>query len=70
MVRNAMDIEVEEYMNNLDENKQYRNMNKKLIRLTEADLHRIVKKSIRNVLQEKCVNISNDPSFPTYGFFT
>ncbi len=48
---NPMDTEVEEYMNNnIDENKQYktyRNMNKKLIRLTEQDLHRIVKSSIR-----------------------
>ena len=41
---NPMDTEVKEYMNNnLDENKQYKtntNMNKKLIRLTEQDLHK------------------------------
>ena len=29
-----------------------RNMNKKLIRLTESDLHRIVKKSVNKVLKE------------------
>ena len=53
---NPMDIEVEEYMNNnLDENKQYKantNMNKKLIRLTESDLHRIVKQSVNKILKE------------------
>ena len=53
---NPMDTEVEEYMNNnLDENKQYKintNMNKKLIRLTEADLHRIVKESVNRILNE------------------
>ena len=53
---NPMDIEVEEYMNNnLDENKQYktyRNMNKKLIRLTEQDLHKIVKESVNKILME------------------
>lgn len=30
----------------------YRNMNKKLIRLTESDLHRIVRESVNNVLNE------------------
>ena len=53
---NPMDTEVEEYMNNnLDENKQYKantNMNKKLIRLTESDLHRIVKQSVNKILKE------------------
>lgn len=37
------------------ENKQYntnRNMNKKLIRLTESDLHRIVKESVEKILME------------------
>ena len=48
---NPMDIEVKEYINNLGENKQY-NMNKKLIRLTESDLHRIVKESVNKVLTE------------------
>lgn len=48
---NPMDIEVKEYINNLGENKQY-NMNKKLIRLTESDLHRIVKKSVNKILRE------------------
>ena len=53
---NPMDTEVKEYMNNnLDENKQYKtntNMNKKLIRLTESDLHRIVKQSVNKILKE------------------
>ena len=48
---NPIDIEVKEYMNNLEENKQYNNM-KKLIRLTESDLHRIVKESVNKVLKE------------------
>ena len=30
----------------------YRNMNKKLIRLTESDLHRIVRESVNKVLNE------------------
>ena len=47
-----MDIEVKEYINNLGENKQY-NMNKKLIRLPESDLHRIVKESVKTILREK-----------------
>lgn len=35
------------------ENKQYNtNMNKKLIRLTESDLHRIVKESVQKILKE------------------
>ena len=53
---NPMDTEVKEYMNNnLDENKQYKantNMNKKLIRLTESDLHRIVKESVTDILNK------------------
>ena len=39
----------------VSENKQYKtntNMNKKLIRLTESDLHRIVKESVNRVLKE------------------
>lgn len=30
----------------------YLNMNKKLIRLTESDLHRIVRESVNNILKE------------------
>ncbi len=37
---------------NVQENKQNTNMNKKLIRLTESDLHRIVKESVNRVLNE------------------
>lgn len=35
------------------ENKHNTNMNKNLIRLTESDLHKIVKKSVNNVLKEE-----------------
>ena len=35
-----------------NENNQYTNMNKKLIRLTETDLHRIVKESVEKILME------------------
>ena len=37
---------------NLAENKTRNNMNKKLIRLTESDLHRIVKESVSKILKE------------------
>jgi hypothetical protein len=37
---------------NVQENKQNTNMNKKLIRLTESDLHRIVKESVNRILDE------------------
>lgn len=37
---------------NTNENKQYTNMDKKLIRLTESDLHRIVKESVNNILRD------------------
>lgn len=64
---NSMDTEIKEYMNNnLDKNKQYntnRNMNKKLIRLTENDLHRIVKESAKRVLRENSIDIDDDNYF-------
>ena len=44
------------------ENKQYKrntNMNKKLIRLTESDLHRIVKESVNRVLREGEYNFAS-----------
>jgi hypothetical protein len=49
----------------LNENKQYnkkRNMNKKLIKLTETDLHRIVKESVKKVLKESNItpNLEQD----------
>ena len=34
------------------ENKQYIKMNKKLIRLTESDLHKVIKESVNRVLNE------------------
>ena len=47
---NPMDIEVKEYMNN--SKNESKNMNKKLIRLTESDLHKIVKESVNKILME------------------
>ena len=49
----------------MNENKQYnkkRNMNKKLIKLTETDLHRIVKESVKKVLKESNItpNLEQD----------
>lgn len=41
------------------DNKQYnndRNMDKKVIRLTEADLHRIIKESVERILKESINN--------------
>ncbi len=56
---NPMDIEVKEYMNN--SKNESKNMNKKLIRLTESDLHRIVKESVNKVLlkEDSCENEYN-----------
>lgn len=42
------------------ENKQYNNMNKKLIRLTEQDLHRIVKESVNRILNEICEGVGDE----------
>lgn len=39
-------------LENVQENKQNTNMNKKLIRLTESDLHKIVKESVGKILKE------------------
>jgi hypothetical protein len=47
---NPMDIEVKEYMNN--SKNEAKNMNKKVIRLTENDLHKIVRKSVNKILRE------------------
>ncbi len=47
------------------ENKQYKrntNMNKKLIKLTESDLHRIVKESVNRILREASYDI-NSPEY-------
>lgn len=52
--QNPPDVPPTKTMNN-NENKQYNNMNKKLIRLTEGDLHRIVKVSVKRVLRENKV---------------
>lgn len=51
---NPMDIEVKEYMNN--SKNESKNMNKKLIKLTEADLHKIVKQSVNKILNESIAN--------------
>ena len=42
-----------------NESKQYTNMNKKLIRLTEGDLHKIVKESVNRVLREGEYNFAS-----------
>jgi hypothetical protein len=52
--QNPPDVPPTKTMNN-NENKQYKsntNMNKKLIRLTESDLHKIVKESVNRILRE------------------
>lgn len=41
-----------DYVSENKYNKQYTNMNKKVIRLTESDIHRIVKESVNKVLNE------------------
>lgn len=53
IIHHDLDVIVSGNMN-VEENKQYNdtNMNKKLIRLTEADLHRIVKESVNRILNE------------------
>lgn len=43
---------IQELQRKITENKRYTNMNKKLIRLTESDLHKIVKESVDKVLTE------------------
>ena len=56
------------------ENKQYKrntNMNKKLIKLTESDLHRIVEKSVKRVIKEATFDtpyggVSTNPLKPTF----
>ena len=40
------------YGTNKSENKQYMNMNKQVIRLTEGDLHKIIKESVNKILCE------------------
>ena len=59
---NGRDYEYEkwadEHNGNITESK---NMNRKLIRLTESDLHRIVKESINRVLKEGVEFSSEDP---------
>lgn len=61
---NASQAEINWWKNkNIGENKQYKtntNMNKKLIRLTESDLHKIVKESVKRVLNEDETNEVED----------
>ena len=45
---------------NVQENKQNTNMNKKLIRLTESDLHKIVKESVGKILKETSDNFDSN----------
>ena len=51
------------------ENKQYKsntNMNKKLIRLTESDLHKIVKEAVNKILTESSIDDVFDGMPHTY----
>ena len=51
------------------ENKQYKsntNMNKKLIRLTESDLHKIVKEAVNKILTESSIDDIFDGMPHTY----
>ena len=52
--RQEMD-EPDDEIDNIYKNES-RNMNKKLIRLTESDLHKIVKESVKRVLKESAFN--------------
>ena len=48
-----------DYVTENNKIKQYTNMNMKLIRLTEADLHRIVKESVNRILRETAYDINS-----------
>ena len=39
-----------------NENKQYNNMSRKIVRLTESDLHSIVKEAVNRIINEESVN--------------
>ena len=63
--QNPPDVPPTKTMNN-NENKQYKsntNMNKKLIRLTESDLHKIVKESVKRILRESNIPRYEQPVF-------
>jgi hypothetical protein len=45
----------------ITDNKHYMNMNKQVIRLTEGDLHKIVKESVSKILKESINEILDDP---------
>ena len=47
-------------MNDIYLENTYRNMNKKLIRLTEQDLHKIVKESVGKILKETSNNFDSN----------
>ena len=48
----VMILRPNEPIKSIIENKQYIKMNKKLIRLTESDLHKVIKESVNRVLNE------------------
>lgn len=50
-IHNDLDV-IMSGVKNVQENKQNTNMNKKLIRLTESDLQKIVKESVGKILKE------------------
>lgn len=52
----VMILRPNEPIKSIIENKQYIKMNKKLIRLTESDLHKVIKESVNRVLNEISIN--------------
>lgn len=54
---------------NLQNNNESKNMNKKLIRLTESDLHRIVKESVNRILKEYSDDYGIESDYDFYGTY-
>lgn len=54
-------------MNNIYLKNTYRNMNKKLIRLTESDLHRIVKESVNRTINEVALKGKSGKAYSLHG---
>ena len=62
----VMRLKPNEPIEQIVENKQYntnRNMNRQIIRLTESDLHRIVKESVKRILRESNIPRYEQPVF-------
>lgn len=58
---------IQELQRKITENKQYTNMNKKQIRLTESDLKQIVKKSVNKILSEAYGTMPNNDAYDITG---